>query len=77
MQLVTFRGGFVAAWSVVQRLLELERRGARFELLAEGRFRVVPPDLLTADDVRFLRGHRDEARQAIRHQADDSTLFVS
>ncbi len=63
--LVTFRGGFVADWAIVHRLLELEGRGCAFRLEHGGRFRVTPPDRLTADDTAFLREHRDEARQVI------------
>jgi hypothetical protein len=73
--LVTFRGGFVADWAVVRRLIELEARGARFELLADGRIRVAPPDLLDGDSRDFLRAHRDEARKILEYQADDTHLF--
>ena len=73
--LVTFRGGFVADWVVVARLLDLEARGCLFRLEAGGRFRVMPPDRLTPDDVAFLRARRDEARQVLEYQADDSHLF--
>lgn len=65
--LVTFRGGFVAEWAIVQRLLDLEVRGCRFSLVSNGRFRVVPPDRLTADDTAFLRAHRTEARRVIEY----------
>ena len=57
--LVTFRGGFVADWSVVRRLLEIEARGCSFQLEAGGRFRVIPADRLMPDDVAFLRARRD------------------
>ena len=73
--LVTFRGGFVADWTVVRRLLDIEARGCSFRLEDGGRFRVLPPDRLTADDVAFLRARRDEARQVLEYQADDSHLF--
>lgn len=75
--LVTFRGGFVADWEVVLRLLDLEARGCSFQLEDGGRFRVVPPGRLTPDDVAFLRARRDEARQVLEHQADDSHLFTA
>jgi hypothetical protein len=73
--LVTFRGGFVADWAVVRRLIDIEARGCSFRLEDGGRFRVLPPDRLTADDVAFLRARRDEARQVLEHEADDSHLF--
>jgi len=76
-QLVNFRGGFVADWAVVQRLLELEGRGCSFKLEDGSRFRVIPPDRLTPDDVAFLRARRDEARQVLEYQADDSHLFTA
>jgi hypothetical protein len=72
---VVFRGGFVADWRIVSRLLALEARGARFELKPAGRFRVVPASTLTAEDTAFLRAHRDEARAVLEYQADDSHLF--
>jgi hypothetical protein len=61
-ELVTFRGGFVADWAVVQRLLDLERRGATFTIEDSGRFRVHPPAVLSDDDKAFLRERRDEVR---------------
>ena len=75
--LVTFRGGFVADWAVVARLLDLEARGCTFRLEDGGRFRVMPPDRLTADDAAFLRARRDEARQVLEYQADDSHVFTA
>jgi hypothetical protein len=63
--LVTFRDGFVADWPVVQRLLDLEGRGCRFQLEDGGRFRVIPSDLLTRDDVAFLLRRRNEARAVL------------
>jgi len=74
--LVTFRGGFVADWAVVHWLFDLEARGCTFRLEGGGRFRVIPPDRLTAADVAFLRQHRDQARQVIAYVADDSHLFT-
>jgi hypothetical protein len=74
--LVTFRGGFVADWAVVSRLLALEQRGARFELKDDGGFRVIPPNVLTTEDTDFLRAHRAEARRVLEYQADDSHLFT-
>ena len=73
--LVTFRGGFVADWGVVSRLLDLEARGAKFELLPDGRIRVSPPELLDAETRVYLRARRDEARRVLEYQADDSHLF--
>ena len=74
--LVTLRGRFVAAVVVVHRLLDLEARGCHFELVDGGqKFRVGPVHRLTADDVTFLRAHRDEARAVIAYQADASHLL--
>jgi hypothetical protein len=63
-QVVVFRGGFAADWLVVRRLLDLEARGARFELLPDGRIRVSPSGVLDAASRDFLRRHQDEARAA-------------
>jgi hypothetical protein len=68
--LVTFRGGFVADWHVVSKLLDLEARGARFELLADGRIRVSPAELLDSDSREFLRARRDEARRVLQYQPE-------
>ena len=72
--LVTFRGGFVADWNVVSRLLMIEARGGCFELTSDGGFRVTPASVLTPEDIDFLRRHRDEARRILQYQADDSHL---
>jgi hypothetical protein len=69
--LILFRRGFVADAAVVRRLLDLEQRGCTFRLENGGRFRVIPGDRLTADDVSFLRARRDEARRVLEYQADD------
>jgi len=69
-EVVALKGGLVAKTEVVVRLLEIERRGARFELLPAGRFRVEPFALLSAEDVTFLREHRDEARRLLEYEAD-------
>ena len=74
-QTVVFRGGFSADWEVVRRLLDLEARGATFRRETSG-FRVVPADVLTQDDVAFLRAHREEARRVLDYQADDTHLFT-
>ena len=74
--LVTFRGGFVADGAIVRRLLDIEARGCSFQLEGGGRFRVVPADRLTPDDVAFLRKRRDEARRVLEYEADDSHLFT-
>jgi len=75
--LVTFSGGFVADWQVVRRLLDLEARGGRFVLLADGRIRVEPAGLLDAESRVFLRAHLVEARRVLEYEADDSHLLRS
>ena len=66
-QMVSFKGGFAAAWTVVSRLLDLEARGATFQLIDDDRFKVDPPSVLTADDIAFLRQHRDEFRACVEY----------
>lgn len=73
-QLVTFRDGVTAARAVVERLLDLEGRGAAFRLEAGGRFSVTPHSVLTSDDIAFLQAHRNEARRILEYQADDTHL---
>ncbi len=65
--LAVFRGGFVCDWFVVERLLELEARGAHFELVDGDRFRVVPRSVLTDADRAFLTAHRDEVHGVVRY----------
>jgi hypothetical protein len=69
--LVTFRGGFVADWAVVAKLLQLEAKGATFEVLADGRIKVSPSGLLDDATRDFLRARRDEARAVIQYQAPE------
>jgi len=68
--LVTFRGGFVASVTVVQRLIDLEEKGCSFELETTGGFRVVPVALLDEFDLTFLRNRRNEVRQILEYQED-------
>jgi hypothetical protein len=68
--IVTLRGGLAVSWSVVAKLIDLEFRGAKFELLDDGHFKVVPSSVLTADDTAFLKAHRDEARRVIEYDVD-------
>ncbi len=75
-QLVVFKGGFTASLEVVERLLAIEARGARFVSQVDGRFRVDPPSAMTPEDARFLKAHRDEARRVLAYQADDAHLFT-
>lgn len=62
--LVAFRGGFVANAAVVSRLLELEARGARFELKSDGGFRVTSG--LGADGGRYRLPAPAQGRGAAR-----------
>ncbi len=73
-RLVTFRGGVVASLEVVERLLAIEARGARFVPVG-GRFKVDPLSTLTPEDTTFLKAHRDEARRVLAYQADDAHLW--
>ena len=75
-RLVTCRGGFTASLGVVERLLAIEARGAKFVLQADGRFKVEPPSALTPKDATFLKAHRAEVRRVLAYQADDSHLFT-
>ena len=72
---VTFRDGFVASLGVVERLIAIEARGAKFVPLADGRVQVDPPSVLTPEDTTFLGAHRHEARRVLAYQADDAHLW--
>jgi hypothetical protein len=69
--LVIFRHGFVADWTVVERLLDLEARGVTFTLADAGRFRVTPVTLLTEADRAFLRARRDEVRAVVAYYSHE------
>jgi len=73
-RVVTLRGGVSVSVEVLERLLDLERRGATFALLEGRGFRVSPPSVLTPDDVAFLTAHRHEARRLLAYEADDRHL---
>jgi len=73
---VHFRGGFTARLDVVQTLLALEGRGARFVPMPDGGFKVCPAGLLTDEDRAVLTTHRAEARALVHYQADDAHLFT-
>jgi hypothetical protein len=60
---------------VFDRIMNLQGRGCTFELGDGGRFRVVLPDRLTADDISFLNAHRGEAHRLLEYRADDSHLY--
>ena len=74
--LVTFRDGFVASVTVLQRLWAIEALGCSFALKDDGGFHVVHWDKLMPADDAFLRAHRDEVRRLIAYQADESHLFT-
>jgi hypothetical protein len=65
--LVTFQGGFVADMAVVARLIDIESRGGRLQLEPAGHFRVVPPAVLTPEDIQVLHQRRKEARAIIEY----------
>jgi hypothetical protein len=68
---VVLRGGLIVPLVVLQVLWEFEDRGARFELKDDGGFRVIPPSVLTANDIAVLKAHREEARQVLEYQAPE------
>ena len=74
-ELVTFKGGFCADWTVVSRLLDLEQRGATFTREDDGRFHVHPSTVLTVEDRQFLTQHRDEARAIVRYMLTPETVM--
>lgn len=71
---VTLRGGVTVNLAVLLKLLEIEARGCRFEVLPDQRICVRPPGQLTVAEIEFLKEHRDEARRIVEYQADDSHL---
>lgn len=66
-QVIVLRGGVPVLASVISKLIDLETRGARFQLSAAGRFRVEPVAVLTDADRTFLREHQADARRAIEY----------
>ena len=72
-EVVTMRDGFVAARNVLQRLWEIEARGASFVITETG-FDVTPQGILTHGDRAFLLAHLDEAKRIVNYEADDTNL---
>jgi hypothetical protein len=68
--IVILKGGVVADVAVVVKLLDIERRGATFQLLEAGRFHVVLANVLSAEDAAFLRQHQDQARKLLEYDVD-------
>lgn len=60
------RAGPVVTVAVVDRLLDLERRGASFRLTPDS-VAITPLDVLSDDDKRFLRAHRDDVRAVVAY----------
>ena len=72
-EIVTMRGGFVAARDVLQRLWEIEARGASFVITETG-FQITPDGMITRGDRAFLLEYLDEAKRILRYEADDAHL---
>ena len=73
--MVTMRDGRVVSLQVLQRLWEIEARGASFVMVDNG-FDVEPDSTLTATDRAFILRHLDEAIKIIELQeAADSHLY--
>jgi hypothetical protein len=66
------RGGFVAARNVLQRLWEIEARGASFDTTESG-FAITPPHgMITREDRAFLLAHLDEAERILKYVEDNA-----
>ncbi len=72
-QTVRMRDGFVAARKVLQRLWDIEARGASFVITETG-FTITPEGILTPGDRAFLLAHLDEAKRIVNYEADDAHL---
>ena len=74
-EIVTMRGGFVAARDVLQRLWKIEARGASFSTTESG-FAITPPHgMITREDRAFLLAHLDEAERILKYVEDNAHLF--
>ena len=68
--LIPLRGGLVVPGAVVLWLLGAESRGLRFEVEQGSRLLVRPRTLVTSDDDRFIRQHRDLVLACVRYCED-------
>lgn len=66
-ELTTLRGGFTVPLDAVRLLLELEDRGLRIRLDADGAVLIGPQRHLTDADREAIRRYRDELRALIRY----------
>ena len=65
------RDGFVAARDVLQRLWEIEARGASFRTSESG-FTITPKGILTHGDRAFLLAHLDETERILKYVEDNA-----
>ena len=66
-ELVTLRGDFVVPRDVLQRLWDVESRGACFNVTEDG-FHITPPHgMISAEDRQFLIVHFDEAARLLQY----------
>ena len=71
-EIVTMRGGFVAARDVLQLLWAIEARGASFNTTESG-FAIMPPHgMITREDRAFLLAHLDEAERILKYVEDNA-----
>ncbi len=64
--LIPLTGGFAARTSVVLWLLQRSER-LRFRIEPDGALFVSPRTATTADDLAFIRAHRDEILACVRY----------
>ena len=65
------RDGLVVSRDVLQRLWEIEARGASFDVTETG-FDVTPQGILTHGDRAFLLAHLDEAKRILKYVEDNA-----
>ena len=73
-EMVTMRVGLVVSRDVLQRLWDIEARGASFDITESG-FDITPEGILTPRDRAFLLAHLDEAKRILRYEVDDTHLY--
>jgi hypothetical protein len=63
------RGGVSVDWDVVLMLLTVEDRGGRFTV-TDGKIRVLPSGILSADERTLLSAQREEVLRVLAYDAD-------
>jgi hypothetical protein len=74
--MVMLRENFICPRDVLQKLWDVESRGAIFNVTEDG-FHISPPHgMITAEDRQFLIVHLDEVQRVLRYVEDNELVCL-